>query len=130
MESPPAQDEGEFYRHKERPSSIALINCGCHRNFRCVGAVLLVSPDFLSSTFITGVELPSLLSAAGRGDNKKIFWIHVRRSDVFDNEKFKEIVAYQSLLDDPRKPLADYNDVEKKKAFDKIADQIRAAVLH
>lgn len=97
---------------------------------RCVGAVLLVSPDFLLSPFITGVELPSLLSAADKGDKKKIFWIHVRRSDVFDNDKFKEIVAYQSLLDDPRKPLSDYNDVDKKKAFDKIADEIRAAVLH
>jgi hypothetical protein len=97
---------------------------------RCVGAVLLVSPDFLASSFITGVELPSLLSAAERGDKKKIFWIHVRRSNVFENEKFKEIIAYQSLLDDPRKPLADYNDMEKKKAFDKIAQEIRAAVLH
>src|ERR1700741_414417 len=76
---------------------------------RCAGAVLLVSDDFLNSSFITGVELPALLSAAEQGEKKKIFWIHIRRSDVFENDKFKTIVAYQSLLDNPRKPLSDYN---------------------
>lgn len=96
----------------------------------CMSALLLVSPDFLVSPFITGVELPALLAAAEKNDKKRVFWIHVRSSNVFDNEKFKEIVAYQSLLDNPRKPLSDYNDVEKKKALDKIAEEIRAAVLH
>ncbi len=92
---------------------------------RCVSALLLVSPDFLSSSFITDVELPTLL----KGGQKKIFWIHVRRSKVFDDDRFKEIIAYQSLLKDPKTPLSDYNDDEKKAALDQIASDIRA-VLH
>lgn len=96
----------------------------------CGSALLLISPDFLSSSFITGVELPALLKGAEVGKTSKIFWIHVRRSDVLDDARFKEIVAYQSLLEDPKKPLSDYNDEDKKKALDKIADRIRTAILH
>lgn len=95
----------------------------------CVGGVLLVSPDFLGSAFITDVELPALLTAAAKAKQKKIFWIHVRRCDEKD-DKLKAIMEYQSLLDNPLKPLADYNDGEKLKALTRIAGDIRAAVMH
>jgi hypothetical protein len=95
----------------------------------CMGSVLLVSPDFLESAFITDVELPSLLSVAAKDRQKKVFWIHVRRCDEND-EKLKAIMQYQSLLENPRKPLSDYNDNEKLKALTKIAGDIRAAVTN
>jgi hypothetical protein len=95
----------------------------------CIGGVLLVSPDFLGSAFITDVELPALLSAAARDKRKKIFWIHVRRCDQTD-AKLKSIMEYQSLLDNPAKPLSDYNDGEKVKALTKIAGDIRAAIMN
>lgn len=95
----------------------------------CIGGVLLVSPDFLDSAFITDVELPSLLSTAEKSGKKKIFWIHVRRCDE-NHEKLKQIMQYQSLLDNPRKPLSDYNDREKIKALTKIAGDIRAAIVN
>lgn len=95
----------------------------------CIGGVLLVSPDFLGSAFITDVELPALLSDAVKNMRKKIFWVHVRRCDEND-EKLKSIMEYQSLLDNPRKPLSDYNDAEKMKALEKIAGDIRAAVTN
>jgi hypothetical protein len=96
----------------------------------CIGGVLLVSPDFLGSPFITDVELPALLSTAIKGSpKKKIFWVHLRRCDE-NNEKLKVIMEYQSLLDDPRRPLSDYNDADKAKALGKIAGDIRAAVTN
>jgi hypothetical protein len=95
----------------------------------CVGGVLLVSPDFLSSAFITDVELPTLLSESTKDNPKKIFWVPLRRCDEND-AKLKAIMEYESLLDDPRRPLSDYNDGERMKALDKIAGDIRAAVLH
>jgi hypothetical protein len=96
----------------------------------CVGGVLLVSPDFLGSAFITDIELPSLLSAATRGGPaKKIFWVHLRRCEE-GSDKLKSIMEYQSLLDDPRRPLSDYNDAEKAKAWGKIAGGIKAAMTH
>jgi len=95
----------------------------------CVGGVLLVSPDFLDSAFITDVELPSLLTAAAQKGQKKIFWVHVRRCDEND-QNLKSIMAYQSLLENPGKPLSDYNDGEKLKALTRIAGEIRAAVMN
>ena len=95
----------------------------------CVGGVLLVSPDFLDSAFITDVELPALLAARAENVRKKIFWVHVRRCDEND-AKLKSIMEYQSLLENPRKPLSDYNDADKIKALTKIAGDIRAAVMN
>jgi hypothetical protein len=95
----------------------------------CVGGVLLVSPDFLGSAFITDVELPALLSVAARDKRKKIFWIHVRRCETTD-AKLRSIMEYQSLLENPERPLSDYNDGDKIKALTKIAGDIRAAVLN
>ena len=95
----------------------------------CIGGVLLVSPDFLQSAFITDVELPTLLKDAAMTKNKKIFWLQLRKCDPND-EKLKAIMEYQSLLSNPATPLSEYNDDDKTKALAKIAGDLRAAVMN
>jgi hypothetical protein len=94
----------------------------------CRGGVLLVSPDFLHSAFITDVELPALLQQAAKTKNKKIFWLQVRKCDPND-DKMKAIMEYQSLLANAT-PLSEYNDDDKAKALAKIADDLRAAMMN
>ena len=64
----------------------------------CV-AVLLVSPDFLASDFIMGVEVP-LLITAHRSCGIPILWVPVRASNVEHTE-----IAHYQAMSDPRSPL-------------------------
>ena len=117
-------DDGKIVKGEQWRPQIERVLSGC------AGGVLLVSPDFLGSPFVTDIELPALLSAAVKdGNKKKIFWVHLRRCDEND-EKLKLIMEYQSLLEDPRRPLSDYNDADKLKALGKIAGDIRAAFMN
>ena len=87
--------------------------------------ILLVSQDFLASNFIRDTELPSLLDSAVT-QGKKIFWIPLSPSTVFDSHK--EITKYQSLLPDPATSLEERSDAEQKKAFVQISRSLRDAV--
>lgn len=89
-------------------------------------AVLLVSQDFLRSKFITTVELPRLLRDAHHG-GKKIFWIHLSPSTVF--EEYQEITQFQSALEDPRnKTLEDLKGPARKRALLGVYRMLRKAL--
>lgn len=89
-------------------------------------AVLLVSQDFLVSEFITTYELPRLLAdASQRG--KRIFWIPVSPSTVFDTHK--EITAFQSPIDNPRVSLEELDPPAQKKALVGLYTKVRDALL-
>jgi mRNA-degrading endonuclease RelE of RelBE toxin-antitoxin system len=87
--------------------------------------VLLVSQDFLKSEFIRETELPKLLKGAEE-KGKKIFWIHISPSTVFDEKP--EITKFQSLLDNPRVSLEERSEVDRKRALVKISKSLRDAI--
>lgn len=84
-------------------------------------AILLISMDFLNSTFIANNELPQLLSAAQQR-GLHIFWIAVRQSTVEETE----IAKYQAAHKGP--PLASLKDSERDECYLSIYKQIKAAV--
>ena len=88
-------------------------------------SVLLVSQDFLTSKFITETELPKLLDAA-QIKGKKIFWIHIRPSTVFDSHK--EITKYQSLLANPSVALARRTEVEQEQELVSMTKSLLNAI--
>ena len=88
-------------------------------------AVLLVSQDFLASTFITTYELPRLLSDAER-EGKKIFWIPISPSTVFDSNR--EITVFQALIDDPSVSLEELPEPQRKRQLVQVAQRLRGAL--
>jgi hypothetical protein len=84
-------------------------------------AVLLVSPNFLASDFITGHELPSLLNAA-KSDGLVIFWIAIRNCLY----QVTEIERYQAL-NDPSNPLATLGLRARDNELVNICKQIKSA---
>jgi hypothetical protein len=84
-------------------------------------AVLLVSPDFLASDFISAHELPRLLEAAkDKDEGLKILWLAVRWS-MYQNT---EIERYQAL-NDPLRPLAEFSGALRDKALVQICERIK-----
>ena len=81
-------------------------------------AVLLISQDFLTSEFITDIELPALLDAADK-KGVKIFWIAVRPSIVEDTD----IAKFQAVHKDP--PLIELDPSNREKEFLKIYNTIK-----
>lgn len=77
-------------------------------------AILLVSPDFLASDFISEVELPRLLEAADQGE-LKILWIPVRPGFW----EATPIARYPSLWD-PARPLSTLRKSEREQALASI----------
>ena len=85
-------------------------------------ALLLVSPDFLASDFIDGIELPPLFQAAER-EGLKILWVHLRPAFW---ESHEEIAKYQRLI--PRsKAVSLLSFEEQDEAMVQITKEIQAA---
>ncbi|MEJ7736371.1 MAG: toll/interleukin-1 receptor domain-containing protein [Chitinophagaceae bacterium] len=84
-------------------------------------AVLLVSPEFLASDFISKHELPKLLDASNQGE-LFILWIAVRDSLY----KETEIEQYQAA-NDPQRPLASLSGPARDRAILKICERIKEA---
>jgi hypothetical protein len=82
-------------------------------------AVLLVSPEFLASEFISKRELPPLLEAASSG-GVAILWVPVRSSSV----GVTPIAAYQATHS-PEKPLASLPRAARDKALVDICKMIQ-----
>jgi nucleotide-binding universal stress UspA family protein len=88
-------------------------------------AVLLVSQDFLASPFITKYELPRLLADARRG-GKKIFWVPISPSTVFDSNE--EIAGFESLVENPRVSLIELSEAEKLRTLVEVSRRLRDAL--
>ena len=82
-------------------------------------AVLLVSPDFLASDFITEHELPILLEA--RKDGVSILWLAVRYCDYKDT-KIEPLQA----LNDPALPLAALKPTDLDRELVEICNKIKS----
>jgi TIR domain-containing protein len=88
-------------------------------------AVLLVSQEFLASPFITEYELPRLLADARRG-GKKIFWVPLTPSTVFDSNE--EITVFQSLVENPRVSLFERPEPEKLRTLVEVSRRLKEAL--
>ena len=82
-------------------------------------AVLLISPDFLSSKFIKESELPPLLKAA-QNKGTTILPLVIKPS-IF--KKLKNLSQYQAV-NDPDKPLMGLSNLEQEKVLAKLTDII------
>ena len=82
-------------------------------------AVLLLSPDFFASEFISKSELPPLLEAARRGELKLFSVIvspcaHDQITDVFQT------------VNDPARPLTTLTDAERQSVWKRLLEQVTA----
>lgn len=82
--------------------------------------ILLVSPNFLSSDFITNEELPFLLRAAKR-NRIQLFTVYVTACD-FTSTPLKDIQA----ANDPAKPLRRFSGYKRDAALVEITKKIIA----
>jgi formylglycine-generating enzyme required for sulfatase activity len=87
-------------------------------------AVLLVSPHFLASDFITRDELPPLLSAAEKG-SLTILWVAVSASLY----KKPAIADYQAA-NNPKRPLDSLRPATLNQWLVEIAEMIEKAASH
>ena len=85
-------------------------------------AILLVSPDFLSSSYIASNELPKMLQAT-ETDGVTIFWVPVRQSAY----KHSQIAAFQSAHP-PEKPLSTLSSAELDQALVDIGEKLSKAL--
>ena len=85
-------------------------------------AVLLVSPNFLCSEFISANELPPLLSAAGL-TRATILWVPVSASSYDETE----IEKYQAALD-PGRPLDAMTPAEQNASWVALCKKIKTAL--
>ena len=85
-------------------------------------AVLLVSPAFLASSFISQNELPPLLKAARNG-RLKVLWIPVSSS----NYKYTEIADFQAVHP-PTRPLDRLKRSDRQRSLVAISEKIMEAL--
>jgi internalin A len=85
-------------------------------------AILLVTPNFLDSTFIYNTELPAFIEAS-RDEELVICWIPIEAS----NYKHTALKNYQSVHD-PAKPLAGLSRSQRQQALVEISNKIFAAM--
>ncbi len=90
-------------------------------------AMLLVSQDFLDSKFISEVELPKMLLNAQR-EGKKIFWIHLSPSTVFDDSQYEPITAFQALHEDPHTALSEHEETERQRIMVEMNRRLKKAL--
>jgi hypothetical protein len=83
-----------------------------------VVAVLLVTPEFLESSFIGEHELPTVLAAA-KEQGLRILWIPIKASAYQTTELEKYHAAHSPAL-----PLDGLSDSERRKAWRVICDRI------
>lgn len=82
-------------------------------------AILLITPDFLNTSFILDKELPFLLKKAER-QGLTIFWIPIKSSSVAETE----INEYQSAHN-PTIPLAEVPAIKRDLAWVEICNKIK-----
>ena len=87
-------------------------------------AILLVSPRFLASDFITNQELPPLLNAAA-GEGLNIFWVAVSHCLYEETE----IADYQAA-NDPLHPLDSLTGSEQDRVLADICKKIKAVAYN
>jgi hypothetical protein len=87
-------------------------------------AVLMVSPAFLASPYISSEELPRMLDAAAV-DGLTIFWIPVRPSAYRHSPIARFQAAYR-----PDKPLAKLRGAERDQAFVDIGEKLARVLNH
>ncbi|MDJ0718871.1 MAG: toll/interleukin-1 receptor domain-containing protein [Prochloraceae cyanobacterium] len=85
-------------------------------------AVLLVSPDFLSSEFIAKQELPPLLEAAEK-EGLTIFWVYLS-SCLY---KFTQIGQYQAAHNISQ-PLDRLDEAQQQEMLMKICEKLVEAI--
>ena len=98
----------------------------------CKIGLMLISPDFLNSTYITEKEIPVLLE---RAENRKITLtsIYLRESNVHGveykveidgEERAIKLTDYQGL-NTPDSPIAKYSKSRRDKAFSDAAQKLK-----
>lgn len=82
-------------------------------------AVLLLSPDFFASEFISQHELPPLLEAARRGE-LKLFPVIVSPC------AHEQITGVFQAVNDPSHPVANLTDAERLSVWERVLEQVTA----
>jgi TIR domain len=80
-------------------------------------AVLLLSPDFFASEYISGHELPPLLEAAHRGE-LKLFPVIVSAC------AHEEITRVFQAVNDPSRPVSTLTDAERRSVWGRLLEQV------
>lgn len=88
-------------------------------------AILLVSPEFLKSEFITSNELPVFLAGA-EASRTAILPILVRPCG---DEELNELREYQAFNPPPDKPLAEMSGQERQRLYERVAARVREIVM-
>jgi TIR domain-containing protein len=83
-------------------------------------AVLLLSPDFFASEFISQRELPPLLEAAHRGE-LKLF------SVIVSPCAHEQITGVFQAVNDPSRPISTLTDAERRLVWERVLEQVTAA---
>ena len=92
-------------------------------------AVLMVSQNFLDSTFILDVELPELLQAA-KDEQATIMWIPVEtcqvKNTIITGKKGSKICIndYHAVCH-PTKPLQSMNKTERTQTYNKLCEAVK-----
>jgi hypothetical protein len=82
-------------------------------------AVLLLSPDFFASEFISKYELPPLLEAARRGE-MKLFPVIVTACE------HDQITAVFQAVNDPAQPIATLTEAQRQSVWKRVLEQVTA----
>jgi branched-chain amino acid transport system ATP-binding protein len=81
-------------------------------------ALLLVSPDYFASSFVTKHELPTLTAAARLG-RVRLLWLPLRESAF----RHTDLNEYQALLN-PKTPLTTFPKAEHEQQIERICERI------